>query len=170
MPLPLWPRGNSPRYPLDRRLDGPQSRSGGDVEQNKRFWEELICLLYLVNCCWPSPSQSFLVPSPAGLMTIFYCLRPLGVVQHGRTNRLLSFHYILSILDDTDRTGNTASNSSPTVACALVAAGTCLPSRCLATIGGGYKDIETARRSHRPFIFQNKKSRLARGPKPRNLV
>jgi hypothetical protein len=27
------------------------------------------------NCCWPSPAQSFLGPSPAGLMTIFYCLR-----------------------------------------------------------------------------------------------
>jgi hypothetical protein len=36
----------------------------------------------LVNCCWPSPGQSFLVPSPAGLMTIFYCLTALGVVTH----------------------------------------------------------------------------------------
>jgi hypothetical protein len=26
--LPLYPRGNSPRYLLDRRLGGPQSRSG----------------------------------------------------------------------------------------------------------------------------------------------
>jgi hypothetical protein len=25
-PLPLYPRGKSPRYPLDRRLGGPQSR------------------------------------------------------------------------------------------------------------------------------------------------
>jgi hypothetical protein len=25
------PQGKSPRYPLDRRLDGPQSRSGRDV-------------------------------------------------------------------------------------------------------------------------------------------
>jgi hypothetical protein len=25
MPLPLYPRGKSPRYPLDRRLGGPQS-------------------------------------------------------------------------------------------------------------------------------------------------
>jgi hypothetical protein len=32
--------------------------------------------LYVVyNCCWPSPVQSFLGPSPAGLMTTFYCLR-----------------------------------------------------------------------------------------------
>jgi hypothetical protein len=27
------------------------------------------------NCCWPSLAQSFSAPSPAGLMTIFYCLR-----------------------------------------------------------------------------------------------
>jgi hypothetical protein len=35
----------------------------------------LVCL---VNCRWLSPGQSFLVPSPAGLMTIFYCLTTLG--------------------------------------------------------------------------------------------
>jgi hypothetical protein len=27
-PRPLYPRGKSPRYPMDRRLGGPQSRSG----------------------------------------------------------------------------------------------------------------------------------------------
>jgi hypothetical protein len=27
-PRPLYPRGNGPRYPLDRRLGGPQSLSG----------------------------------------------------------------------------------------------------------------------------------------------
>jgi hypothetical protein len=27
-PLPFYLRGNSPRYPLDRRLGGPQSRFG----------------------------------------------------------------------------------------------------------------------------------------------
>jgi hypothetical protein len=32
-PLPLYPGGKSPQYPLDRRLSGPQSRSGpyGDM-------------------------------------------------------------------------------------------------------------------------------------------
>jgi hypothetical protein len=34
-----------------------------------------------VNCCWSSPPRSFLVPSPAGLMTIFYCPTTRGVVQ-----------------------------------------------------------------------------------------
>jgi hypothetical protein len=28
MPLPLYPLGKSPRYSLDRRLDGPQCLSG----------------------------------------------------------------------------------------------------------------------------------------------
>jgi hypothetical protein len=34
MPLPLYPRGKSPRYPFYRRLGGPQSRSGryGEVK------------------------------------------------------------------------------------------------------------------------------------------
>jgi hypothetical protein len=34
MPRPLFPRGKSPLYPLDRRLGGPQSRSGrhGEVK------------------------------------------------------------------------------------------------------------------------------------------
>jgi hypothetical protein len=30
---------------------------------------------WVYNCCWSSPAQSFSGPSPAGLMTIFYCLR-----------------------------------------------------------------------------------------------
>jgi hypothetical protein len=32
-PRPLYPRGKSPRYPLDRRLNGPQSRSGRRGEE-----------------------------------------------------------------------------------------------------------------------------------------
>jgi hypothetical protein len=63
-------------------------------------------------CCWPSPAQSFLVPSPAGLMTTFYSLTTLGVLKR-KADRLLSFHYILSIWYDTDPIENT-----------------CLPSRC----------------------------------------
>jgi hypothetical protein len=31
----------------------------------------------LLNCCWPLPAQWFLVPSPTGQMTIFYCLTAL---------------------------------------------------------------------------------------------
>jgi hypothetical protein len=33
-PRPLYPRGKSPRYTLDRRLGGPQSRSGRRGEEN----------------------------------------------------------------------------------------------------------------------------------------
>jgi hypothetical protein len=32
-PLPLYPRGKNPRYLLDRRLGGPQSRSGRHGEE-----------------------------------------------------------------------------------------------------------------------------------------
>jgi hypothetical protein len=36
-PRLLYPQGNSPRYPLDRRLGGPQSRSGrGGEEKNSQ--------------------------------------------------------------------------------------------------------------------------------------
>jgi hypothetical protein len=36
-PRPLYPQGKGPRYPLDRRLGGPQSRSGhGDEEKNSQ--------------------------------------------------------------------------------------------------------------------------------------
>jgi hypothetical protein len=31
---PLYPQGKSPRYPLDKRLGGPQSRSGHSGEEN----------------------------------------------------------------------------------------------------------------------------------------
>jgi len=34
-PRPLYSRGEIPRYPLDRRLDGPQSRSGRGGEEKK---------------------------------------------------------------------------------------------------------------------------------------
>jgi hypothetical protein len=32
-PRPLYPQGKSPRYPLDRKLGGPQSRYGHGVEE-----------------------------------------------------------------------------------------------------------------------------------------
>jgi hypothetical protein len=37
------------------------------------LWREDGFLVY--NCCWPSWAQSFSCPSPAGLMTTFYCMR-----------------------------------------------------------------------------------------------
>jgi hypothetical protein len=36
-PVSLYPQGKSPQYPLDRRLSGPQSRSGrGGEEKNSQ--------------------------------------------------------------------------------------------------------------------------------------
>jgi hypothetical protein len=52
-----------------------------------------------------------------------------------------SFHYILRIWCDTDRTENDESNHSSTAECVFVAAGSRWPSRCLATIRG--KGIQT---------------------------
>jgi hypothetical protein len=34
IPRPLYPKGKSPRYPLDRRLGGPQSRNERSGEKN----------------------------------------------------------------------------------------------------------------------------------------
>jgi hypothetical protein len=36
---------------------------------------------WLLSCCWSSPEQWFLVPSPTGLMTVFYCLTVLGAFR-----------------------------------------------------------------------------------------
>jgi hypothetical protein len=43
------------------------------ADVGRPLWQEDRSVIY--NCCWPSPVQSFLGLSPAGLMTIFYCLR-----------------------------------------------------------------------------------------------
>jgi hypothetical protein len=43
------------------------------VDVGRSLWWENGSAVY--NCCWSSPPQSFLGPSPAGLVTMFYCLR-----------------------------------------------------------------------------------------------
>jgi hypothetical protein len=43
------------------------------VDVGRPLWREDGPVVY--NCCWSSPAQSFSGPSPAGLVTIFYCLR-----------------------------------------------------------------------------------------------
>jgi hypothetical protein len=58
---------------------GPKTRflflsdSRGFVDVGRRLWREDWSVVY--NCCWSSPAHSFPCPSPAGLMTTFYCLR-----------------------------------------------------------------------------------------------
>jgi hypothetical protein len=79
------------------------------------MWGALSDEIY--NCRWNSPAQSFSGPCTVGLVTIFYCLRfetSLSVDSYDSqgygggirlrlhtgeipTNRLHSFHYILSI-------------------------------------------------------------------------
>jgi hypothetical protein len=49
-----------------------QSDSWGIVDVGRSVWWDDGSVVY--NCCWSSPKQSFSGPSPAGLMTIFYCL------------------------------------------------------------------------------------------------
>jgi hypothetical protein len=49
-PRPLYPQGKNPRYPLDRRLGRPQSRSGRgeerkDTEQKDSFLQK-HCIIY----------------------------------------------------------------------------------------------------------------------------
>jgi hypothetical protein len=48
------------------------SDSRGFVDVERSLWREDRSVVY--NCCWSSPAQSFLDSSPAGLVTIFYCL------------------------------------------------------------------------------------------------
>jgi hypothetical protein len=56
---------------------------------------------------------------------------------------------------DTDRRAN---DVSYIFACVFVAAGTCLPSRCLVTVGGIHTDTQTTRRSRKPtFIYSKQK-------------
>jgi hypothetical protein len=47
--------------------------SCGFVDVGRSLWREDGSVVY--NYSWPSPAQSFLGPSPVGLVTIFYCLR-----------------------------------------------------------------------------------------------
>jgi hypothetical protein len=53
-PRPLYPQGKSPWYLLDRRLGGPQSRSGrGGEEKNSQPlpWLELLVIQHIAQRC-----------------------------------------------------------------------------------------------------------------------
>jgi hypothetical protein len=117
------------------------SDSCGYVDVGRPLWREDGSVVY--NRCWPLPAQSFSGPSPAGLMTIFYCLRfqtpptcrawsmylyPPGTGWPSYT----SWHWVpfsspprflvTSLYNlDTDRTENTTSNSSSSVVCLFIA-------------------------------------------------
>jgi hypothetical protein len=89
--LPCWPESESQIYFTTGGLP-PISSSWRQAPWDPRlvtlFFQLNICgySLYVTSlwredgsvvyhCCWASPAQSFSGPSPAGLMTILYCLR-----------------------------------------------------------------------------------------------
>jgi hypothetical protein len=80
------------------------------------LWREDGSVVY--NCCWPSPARLFSGLSPAGLMTIFYCL--------GFAWRAGFVVYLRQ-----DGTENTISKISSIVECLLFSEETLLPLRCL---------------------------------------
>jgi hypothetical protein len=56
MPQPFYPRENSPRYPMDRWLGGPQSPWGSyEEEKNPLPGIELRFLAYLARSLVPIP-------------------------------------------------------------------------------------------------------------------
>jgi hypothetical protein len=124
-------------------------------------WPEDGSIVYLYNCCWTSPAQSFSRSSPAIFKTTFYCLKfqtlptwrarlqylypqeegrpvlPLGTGFWPNTrilNKMLWEEPIVYfLLRCMDCIENDGSNDSSTDACALVAAVTSLPSSWPAT-------------------------------------
>jgi hypothetical protein len=88
---------------------------------------------WLLSCCWLSPAQWFLVPSPVGLMTIYYCLMALGAFRplscDSDFNCLIHplLHSLVMACIE-----NIVSNSSSVVACVSIVAQTCLSNHCLA--------------------------------------
>jgi hypothetical protein len=79
-PLPRYPRGKSPRFPLDGRLGGPQSRSG-------RCWEEKI--LDPTGTRTPDPlsrpacSQSlYRLRYPGSLDSVLFCSKCCCILYH----------------------------------------------------------------------------------------
>jgi hypothetical protein len=57
--------------------------------------------VYVYNCCWSSPAQSFLGPSPGGFVVIFYCLsfetlQPGGGGARSYIPQALGFFFVAS--------------------------------------------------------------------------
>jgi hypothetical protein len=91
-PRPLYPRGKSPRYPLDRRLGGLQSRSG-------RFGEEKIRDPTGTRTPTPRSSSPWLVAIPTTLSRLFFFFFFVNTVTRenlclaeGVTGKLRKYH------------------------------------------------------------------------------
>jgi hypothetical protein len=70
MPFPIYSRGRSPKYPLDRRLSGPQSWSG---------WYGEVKILYPTGTPTPTPTPSPQpVTIPTALLQLFMAPCNLG--------------------------------------------------------------------------------------------
>jgi hypothetical protein len=85
---PIWV-GSGKLLPALTSTVIPDSRSHMTQDCNFLFFclmilaiVQLPCSSHLVwiNCCSPLPAQSFLVPGPTGLMTIFF-VTTLGIMQ-----------------------------------------------------------------------------------------
>jgi hypothetical protein len=117
------------------------------------LWRDDGSVVY--SCCWSSPAQSFSGPSPAGLMTTFYCLRfETPPTWWARVPKLYPRHLVLFSSPPTTRRATvgvldhwtsqlnclqensavrTSSKAPFFVVCVFVSAGTCLPNRCSET-------------------------------------
>jgi hypothetical protein len=75
----LWPTVSRPVCLGIKHLPGAYDQIFITVRQLRVCWCGALSLRedgsVVYNCCWFSPAQSFSVPSPLGLATIFYCLR-----------------------------------------------------------------------------------------------
>jgi hypothetical protein len=82
-PRPLYLRGKSPRYPSDRRLGGPQSRSGrrGEMKILAPIWNltPTPCSSRLDQAEYPKKMRQILT-EPGGLCSLTVCGRLAGPV------------------------------------------------------------------------------------------
>jgi hypothetical protein len=77
--LPLNPQGKSPWYPLDRRLGGPQSRSGrGGEEKNSQPGGNHV-IVKLVSMHEKRHTERILHDSMMFLVQLLYYLQGKGV-------------------------------------------------------------------------------------------
>jgi hypothetical protein len=99
-PLPLYPQGNSPWYPLERRLGGPQSRSRrGGEEKNS----QLLSGLEPPNTAWKVPYLNlgffsvlnYEIQIHAMFLTDYSCRLETFFLRRNSTKALEHFTYYL---------------------------------------------------------------------------
>jgi hypothetical protein len=109
-PLPIYTRGKSPQYPFDRRLGGPQSRSGQYGENRTQAVQPVARSPKLYRLSYPdSPKSPTLVilnqMNPCLIWGSFsgdheeYCLQGCDAVKSGRIDRRFWRTYCLHLQD-----------------------------------------------------------------------